>query len=49
TPYIRKLLGERLKIRSTPQLRFQYDPSIRESIRIQQLLESTRPDSETAS
>ena len=49
TPYIRKLVGERLKIRYTPELRFQYDPSVQESIRIQQLLDSAKPDSEAAS
>ncbi len=42
-PYIRRLLGERLRLRFTPELRFQYDPSIQEAIRLQRLMDPTTP------
>lgn len=42
TPYLRRLVGERLRLRFTPELRFQYDPSVEESIRVQQLLQRQR-------
>lgn len=41
-PYIRRLLGARLRLRFTPELRFRYDPSVEESIRLQQLLKPER-------
>lgn len=44
TPYIRRLLGERLRLRFTPALKFQYDPSVEESIRIQQLMKGGTRD-----
>lgn len=37
-PYVRRLLGERLRLRFTPEIRFRHDPSVAESIRLQQLL-----------
>ncbi len=43
TPYVRRLLGERLRLRFTPELRFQYDPSIAEGIRLQQLMNQANP------
>lgn len=42
--YIRKLLGERLRIRVTPEVHFKSDPSISESIRISQLLDSLKQE-----
>jgi len=36
--YIRRLLGERLRLRVTPQISFRADPSVAESIRISKLL-----------
>ena len=42
TPYIRRLVGERLRLRYTPELRFQYDPSVEESLRIQRLLKEVQ-------
>jgi len=35
TPYVRRLLATRLRLRVTPELRFQYDPSIEEGIRLE--------------
>lgn len=43
TPYVRRLVGDRLRLRFTPELRFQYDPSVAESIRLNQLLDTTKP------
>ena len=43
TPYVRRLVGERLRLRFTPELRFQYDPSIAEGIRLQQLMNQAKP------
>ncbi len=37
-PYVRRLLGERLRIRVTPEVIFRSDPSVAESIRISKLL-----------
>lgn len=42
-PYIRRLVGERLRLRYTPELRFQYDPSLADSIRVQQILNTVKP------
>ena len=36
--FIRKLIGERLRLRVTPELHFKSDPSIVENIRISKLL-----------
>ncbi|MBI3322183.1 MAG: 30S ribosome-binding factor RbfA [Candidatus Omnitrophica bacterium] len=40
--YVRRLLGERLRIRVTPEVTFRSDPSVAESIRISKLLGSVR-------
>ena len=40
TGFIRRLLGQRLKIRVTPEVHFRSDSSIAESIRISKLLDS---------
>jgi len=45
-PYVRRLVGERLRLRWTPELRFQYDPSVEEGIRLQQLLHTEKPSTE---
>ena len=37
--FIRRLLGERLQLRVTPDLAFRSDPSVAESIRISKLLD----------
>ena len=42
--YIRKLLGNRLRIRVTPQLHFRPDPSVSESIRISKLLDNLKKE-----
>lgn len=43
--YIRSLLGKRIKARVTPQLRFEYDPSLAEGIRMTKLVnEATARD-----
>ncbi|MBI4227127.1 MAG: 30S ribosome-binding factor RbfA [Candidatus Omnitrophica bacterium] len=47
-PYIRRLVGERLRLRFTPELRFQYDPSVAEGIRVQQLLKAAQPPPSSA-
>lgn len=45
--YIRTLLGKRLKARITPNLRFEYDPSLSEGIRMAKLVgEATQRDAE---
>ena len=36
--YVRKLLGDRVRLRVTPEVRFEIDPSAAENIRISQLL-----------
>ncbi|MCM8794821.1 MAG: 30S ribosome-binding factor RbfA [Candidatus Omnitrophica bacterium] len=37
--FIRRLLGERLRIKMTPEVHFKADPSVAESIRISKLLD----------
>lgn len=44
-PYVRKLLGERLRMRYTPELKFLYDPSVEEGIRLQRLMDQTKRSS----
>lgn len=45
--YIRTLLGKRLKARITPNLRFEYDPSLNEGIRMAKLVgEATQRDAQ---
>lgn len=47
TGYIRSLLGKRLKARITPNLRFEYDSSLSEGIRMSRLVgEATQRDAE---
>jgi len=38
TGYVRRLLGERLRLRVTPEVIFRLDPSVADSIRISKLL-----------
>lgn len=40
--YIRKLLGDRLRLRVTPEVNFRADPSVAESIRISKLLDGLK-------
>ncbi len=46
--YIRRLVGERLKLRFTPEIRFRADPSVSESIRMSKLLDNLKKESEGA-
>lgn len=47
TGYIRTILGKRLKARVTPNLRFEYDGSLTEGIRMSRLVdEATQRDAE---
>lgn len=45
--FVRRLLGERLKIRVTPEVSFRADPSVAESIRISKLLGQVRGEGGT--
>jgi ribosome-binding factor A len=42
--HIRKIVGAPLQIRHIPEFRFEFDPSIEESIRIEQLLNEIKDD-----
>ena len=44
--FVRRLLGERLRIRVTPEVNFRRDPSVAESIRISKLLGQVRKQGE---
>ena len=44
-PYVRRLLGERLRLRFTPELKFHFDPSVEGGIRVQKILNATKPKS----
>lgn len=45
--YVRRLLGERLQLRLTPEIRFRGDPSIAESIRMSKLLDNLKEKDES--
>lgn len=40
--YVRRLIGERVRLRYTPEIVFRYDSSIRDSARIEQALEEIK-------
>jgi len=42
TPFLRRQIGSRLRLRRTPELKFVYDPSIAGQDRIEQLLNELR-------
>ncbi len=42
TGYVRRLLAERLGLRSAPEIRFVFDPSIEYGIRLEELLQSEK-------
>lgn len=44
SPYLRKLLGEDMKIRRVPELRFHLDETLDKALRIERLLEEVRPE-----
>jgi ribosome-binding factor A len=46
TGYVRRLLSERLGLRTSPEIRFLFDPSIEYGIRLEQLLDDVRAPSE---
>jgi ribosome-binding factor A len=41
TGYVRRRLAERLRLRTAPEIRFVYDPSVEYGIRLEKLLEET--------
>ncbi len=43
-PYLRRLLGADLKLRRVPELRFEFDETLDEALRIEKLLQEVRPD-----
>ena len=45
--FIRKLLGDRLRLRVTPQVRFRADRSVGETIRLSRILEDLRKEAES--
>lgn len=44
--FIRKLLGERIRLRVTPEIQFRADPSVAETIRISKLLSDLKKNAE---
>jgi ribosome-binding factor A len=42
TGYVRRLLAERLGLRTAPEVRFVFDPSIEYGIRLEELLQSEK-------
>jgi len=49
TGYVRRRLAERLRLRTAPEIRFVYDPSVEYGIRLEKLLEETGDVGEPAS
>ncbi|MEJ2539361.1 MAG: 30S ribosome-binding factor RbfA [Gemmatimonadota bacterium] len=43
-PYLRRMLGAQLTIRRVPELRFAFDETLDQALRIERLLEEVRPD-----
>lgn len=46
--FLRQRLGDQLRLRTTPDLRFQYDDSLDRSFRVERILEDLDHGSETA-
>src|SRR3954464_89762 len=44
TPFLRRQIGSRLRLRRVPELKFDYDESVAEQDRIEQLLSEIRRD-----
>jgi ribosome-binding factor A len=44
--YIRKELGRRIRLRYTPEIMFQFDPSIEYAIHMEELIQETHPKRE---
>jgi ribosome-binding factor A len=44
SPYLRRLLGAELQMRRVPELRFEFDETLDDALRIEQLLQEVRPD-----
>ncbi len=44
--FVRRLLGQRLTLRSAPEIRFVFDPSVEYGIELERLLEQVRPSPE---
>ena len=42
--FVRRLLGKRLGLRSSPEVRFVFDPSVEYGIKLERLLEEVRRD-----
>ena len=43
TGYVRRRLSERLGLRASPEIAFLFDPSVEYGIRLEELLQTTRP------
>lgn len=43
-PYLRRILGAELKVRRVPELRFTFDESLDQALRIEEILDQVRPD-----
>ncbi len=43
-PYLRKVLGQELSIRRVPELRFAFDDTLDQALRIEEILDRVRPD-----
>ena len=46
TGYVRKELGRRIRLRYTPEILFQFDPSIEYAIHMEELIQSIQHDKE---
>ncbi len=44
--YVRKELGRRIRLRYTPEITFQFDPSIEYAIRVEELIQSIHHEKE---
>tara|TARA_B100000315_G_C14191452_1_gene413544 strand:- start:124 stop:513 length:390 start_codon:yes stop_codon:yes gene_type:complete len=45
-PYVRRVLGKKLQLRHTPSIKFEFDPSVEEGIRMEQLFDSLEEKSD---
>jgi len=46
TPFVRREIGQRLRLKSVPELRFQYDETLERNLRVQEILEDIGDGSE---
>jgi len=48
TPYLRRAIGQKLRLKSVPELRFDYDEAVERGLRMEEILGSIRNEPKTS-